>query len=171
MRWPTSVERLSPRSLVEVTGMDLGSYRVQTDHLDVYEGSTARLVTPAVFRITGFGRVATPMSYQYDFGVYGEPFPGVGPTIMFPGEGSIPPRMHAVGQVVDKLPLRLAVPGNSVVTVLPSNAGLSMTQVTPGSYSLVRPGDMAYFVPVTANVKSLGLSQLIIYKGVPYEGP
>jgi hypothetical protein len=90
---------------------------------------------------------------------------------MLPGEGSIPPRLHAVGQVIGQAPLRLGVPGNSVVTILPSPAGLTMTQVTPGSYSLVRPGDMAYFVPATANVKSLGLSQLVVYKVVPYGGP
>ena len=170
MRWPTAPERLGPQSLVEVTGLDLGSYRAQTDHVDVYEGAAAQLVSPAVFRITGFGRVSTMVDYVFDAGAYGEPFPGVGAGVMFPGEGSVPPRLHAVGQVVNQVPLQIAVPGGSAVTILPSPNGLSMTQVTPGTYSMVRPGDIVYFVPSAANARSLALDQLIVYKAVPYQG-
>jgi hypothetical protein len=170
MRWPTSPERLSNRSVIEVTGLDLGSYRVQASHIDIFEGASTQLVTPALYRITGYGRISTPLSFVYDFGVYGEPIPGLGPTIMLPGEGNLPARLHAVGPVVNQVPLRVMAPGNSVITIVPSPAGLAMTQITPGTVSLVRPGDMAYFVPVAATAKSLGLGQLVVYKNVPFGG-
>jgi hypothetical protein len=168
VRWPTSPERLTTQSVVEATGLDAGSNRVQTDHIDVYEGSATQLVRPAFYRINGFGRISSPLDYIIDYNVYGDPFPGV-TRAMMPGEGGIPPRLHVVGPVVNRVPLQLAAPGNLLAGVIASPAGLTMTQITPGSVSYVKPGDLVYFVPAAANVRGLALAQFVVYKAVPID--
>jgi hypothetical protein len=167
MRWPTSPDRLGPQSLVEVTGVDLGSYQAQTDHVDVYEGAAQSLVQPGHVRITSENRVTTDIDYVFDSNVYGEAFPSYSPTVMNPAGNGLPPRLHAVGTVVNQFPLRLVVPGGHTVQVIPSANGLSMTQVSPGSFSMVRPGDVAFFYATAAGAKSLDLSQLVVYKPGP----
>src|SRR5262249_3605841 len=39
IRWPSSLDALTPRSIVEAVGHDLGSNVVQTAHIDVFEGA------------------------------------------------------------------------------------------------------------------------------------
>ena len=39
IRWPTSLDRISPSALLEVTGLNRGSNMLVTQHIDVYEGA------------------------------------------------------------------------------------------------------------------------------------
>ena len=64
-------------------------------------------------------------------------------------------------------PLRLNVPGNNIATVLPASGNISMTQVTRGSSSFAKKGDLAFMMPMEVTPKSLVLSQLVLYKKIP----
>ena len=56
-----------------------------------------------------------------------------------------------------------------MMVVPAGGGGFTLSQITPGSMALVRPGDLAYFVPVEARWKSLILDQLVIYKKIPLD--
>jgi hypothetical protein len=166
MRWPTTLDRLGPNDLVEITGFNQANNEVIADHADVFRGSAQNLVTPTIQQIIGFNRVLTPfdlerqrllgISYQY---------------ILSPVELAMPLRMHIVAPPVSMVPLQLAISGNNVVTVVPSAGGMSLAEVTPGVPSFVRPGDVAYAVPTAqgATPRTLVLSQLVIYKAMPVD--
>lgn len=164
MRWPTSLERIGADALIEVTGLNLGSNQVQADHLDVFTGSARNLVVPTVQHIIGLGRVLTPFDFERmnTFGINWQ-------YNLMPGEEQLPRRLHVVAPPVQLVPLQLAAGGNNVVTVVPAAGGLTMTQVTPGSFGLVRPGDLAYCVAnlEVSTARSLALPRLVIYKTVP----
>jgi len=175
MRWPTTLEQVSPDALVEATGIDLNSGRIQTDHVDVFEGNARSLVTPTVQPIIGYGRIPSPNDvyqmnpfqqnaflynvYQWNMVGYMNP--------LLPGENMIPRRLHLVGLIAGLDPLRIAAPGNTAVAVLPSETGLFVSQVTPGTQSMVRRGDLVFYQPVGANAKGLALGQLVVYKSIP----
>jgi hypothetical protein len=79
--------------------------------------------------------------------------------------------MHVVGNAVNLAPVRLGVPGNNIVTLLPSTPdGMTITQVTFGTNSFARKGDLVYLKPIQgrnpAGEKSLMLSQAVLYKKV-----
>ncbi len=166
MRWPTSPERISPTALLEVTGLDLGSRRVRTNHVDVFDGAARSMVTPTFLPIIGYGRVVTlfDMEQQRTLGINYH-------YMLLPGEERMPARLHVVGPPASTIPLTIAVGGNGVVTVLPMPNGLSMTLVTEGVPSFVRPGDMAFVSPVLARStpRSLALNQLVVYKSIPID--
>ncbi|MBX6313899.1 MAG: hypothetical protein IRY99_13430 [Isosphaeraceae bacterium] len=167
IRWPTSPERISPRALVEVTGIALGNNMVRTDHVDVYEPDAQGLVAPTPFpiRIVGFNRIAAAY-YGADWNavINGQNF--VWPS---PEEQRIPDRLHMVAPVANPAPLQLAMANNNLLTVLPLPAGMSMARITPGSASLVRPGDLVYFLPRGVTAKSLVIDQMVVYKPMPVE--
>jgi hypothetical protein len=160
IRWPARLDIVGPDALVEATGVDTGTNTLQTDHLDVYEGSARTMVTPAIFNLFGANRVLTPLDAN-QAPVYGTYFP------FAPTEAGIPARIHVVGNIMGFNPLRLGVQGNNWVNVLPSSDGLNVTQVTPGTPAYVKKGDLVYFVPEQAGPKSLTVSRLILYKKIP----
>ncbi len=162
MRWPTNVARLTPDSLVEVTGLDVNSNQVLADHVDVFSGQSLGLVTPADQAIIGYNRVLT--RYDVDqMQTYGAYIP------LLPGEGALPRRRHVVGPVVGVNPLALGVPGNTRVAVVPGAGGLAMSQVTLGSSSFVQPGDLCWMLPAGAGARTLALGQLVVYKSMPLD--
>jgi hypothetical protein len=161
VRWPTRLDIAAPDAFLEVTGVDIGSNRVQTNHIDVYEGTARTLVSPTMLRMLGANRVITPLDLEQSQ-LYGAVFP------FTPAEAGIPPRIHAVGNVIGLDPLRVGVDGNNWLAVLPSEEGLDMTQVTLGSPTFVKKGDLVYYIPEAANEKSLAVSRFILYKKVFY---
>jgi hypothetical protein len=166
MRWPTSLETLSPVDLVEVTGLDIGSNRVSTDHIDIYKGSARSLVTPTVQQIVGYNRVLTyfdierqnALGFNYQY-------------LLTPEELRMPYRLHIVSSAVNIASLQLSVGGNNAVAVLPDTGGMTMSEVTRGAIQLVRPGDIAFVQPILEQTtpRSLMLNQLVVYKSVPVE--
>lgn len=164
VRWPTSLDRISPQALVEATGLDLGSNQVRTDHIDVFEGAARGLVRPGYQPIIGFGR--TPTWYDYEqANTYGVNYY----NFLLPGEEQIPARLNIVGPVANLNPLRIAVDGNNAVAVFPAPSGFNISQVTIGTLGVVRPGDLAYLVPAQIAPRGLTLEQLVIYKSMPID--
>jgi len=157
VRWPTRLDLIAADAFLEVTGVDIGSNQVRTNHIDVYEGKDRTMVTPTMLRLFGANRVLTPFDLE-QAQLYGTVIP------FSPAEMNIPPRVHAVGTVQGLDPLRVGVEGNNWVAVLPAEDGLDMTQVTPGTPTYVKKGDVVYFIPEAANAKSLAVSRLILYK-------
>lgn len=168
VRWPTTLDRIGPTALVEVTGVDLGSNTVQTNHLDVYEGAARGLVTPTYLSTSGNGTFNTPLAFTFNAGAYGAPFPGMDAPI----QGGImmgPPQIHAVGSPIGLGPLRVATPSNIVVRVIPSASGMSISQVTAGTPGVIRPGDLAYFEVAALTPKTLVLSRMVVLKAMPMD--
>lgn len=163
MRWPISLDRVTPTALLETTGIDRGTNQLTTDHIDVYEGPGNPFgVVPIAQTIIGFNRVLTAFDIE-QHNTYGiDYFRFLGPD-----ELGIPARLHVAGPIADVNPLRLAVGGGITITVLPASDAFFMTQVTPGSPSFVRKGDLVYFVPQEPTPKSLNLAQLVVYKSIP----
>jgi len=173
VRWPYAISALSPQSWVEAIGMDLGSNTVQTQHIDVYEGADRTLVQPTLRSVLPTNRVVTTidptfqrMMNAFDIAaqnsLYGWAYP------INPGGNGIPGQLYVVGNAVNRGPLQLGVPGNNVATVLPDNAGnMTISQVTRGSASLARKGDLVFLNPVDLTPKSLVLAQMVLYKKIP----
>lgn len=167
-RWPTTLDRIGTGALVEATGVDAQSNRLMTDHIDVYEGSARTLVRPGLLMVYGNGRGWRPIDFTFNADVYGDPFPGLGAPIQG-GVNTGPQRMHIVGPLVSKAPVMVAWEGNNAMLVVGGPAGVSLSQITPGSINYVRPGDLAYFAAQDARPKSLVLEQLVIYKAMPLD--
>ncbi len=160
VRWPTRIDLVAPDALVEATGVDTGTNTLQTDHLDVYEGASRSLVSPAMFNLFGSNRVLNPLDANQG-PMYGTYFP------FAPMEAGIPARIHVVGNILGLDPLRLGAGGNNWVNVLPSAEGLNVTQVTTGTPAYAKKGDLVYFIPDSAGPKSLTVSRFILYKKIP----
>lgn len=159
IRWPTTPALLAPDAWAEVTGLDVNGNQVLAAQVDVYEGAARNLVTPVSQTIVGYNRVIT-QSNPFSMGTYNY-------FQLLPGEEMMPRRRHVVGPLVSRDPLGIAVIGNDAVAILPTAAGLTVSQVTPGSSSFVRPGDLAYFIPNGFNARTLGIGRLVLYKGMP----
>jgi hypothetical protein len=164
IRWPALLDQVAPGALVEATGIDMGTNQISTDHIDIYEGTAPQLgVGPTLQTIVGFNRVLTAFDIE-QHNTYGIDYF----RYLTPDEMSLPPRLHVVGPIVDVNPLRLAVGGGISIAVFPpSAANFFITSITPGSSSFVRKGDLVYFASSDATVKSLLLSQLVVYKKIP----
>jgi hypothetical protein len=166
VRWPADLSRISPDAMVEATGVDNGSRQITTDHVDVYEGAARNMVTPTVTSINGAGMVVRPIDYLFDAPVYGEPFPGVAPPI----QGGVQvqaPQIHVVGPLAGLNPIRVATVGGNAVGVFPGPNGMDVTQVTAGSHTFVRCGDLIFYVASAVLPKTLAVSQLVVYKDIP----
>jgi len=174
VRWPTNLSELTNASMIEAIGAELGSNTLQTTHIDVFEGSDQTLVSPGYSSILSFNRAVTTIDPAFNrfmnaFDIssqnqlYGWAYP------INPGAGglNIPSQLHVVGNVINLTPLRVGLPGNNVATILPADAGVTMSVVTRGSSSFAKKGDRVFLMPVRVDPKSLILAQLILYKNIP----
>ena len=160
IRWPIDPARITPSAIVEVVGIDLGTNQIRTDHVDVFEGSARSMVRPLYQQIIGFDRrpTAFDMLNQNTYGVR---------IALLPGEDQIPNRLHVAGSPIGLDPLRIAIGGNNSLAVFPSAVGLFYSQVTRGTFSFLRPGDLVYVVPTDVAAKTLVLGQMVGYKTIP----
>ena len=173
VRWPASVNQLGPDSLVEAVGSDLGSNVVRghprrrlrrTDRALVPPTYNSLLANNAVVTTIDptFNRFMNAWDYAGQSMLYGWAYP-------FPsGVNGIPSRLHVVGSVIDRAPLRLAVPGNNFTTVIPgNNVQFTVSQVTKGTMNYARKGDYAFLLPRAINPQGLSVAQLVLYKSIP----
>jgi len=177
IRWPTSMNDLNGRSLVEAVGQDAGSNVVRVNHVDVFNGSNRTLVAPTYNSLLpnnmvvttldpGFNRFMNPWDYAGQNMLYGWAYPV--PANM----SGIPSRLHVVGNVVDRNAqsqmVRIGLPGNNMATIVPDDTGqMTMTEVTRGSLNDARKGDFAFMLPLQITPRGLLLSQLVLYKQIP----
>jgi len=85
------------------------------------------------------------------------------------GIDGIPARLHVVGTVIQRVPLQLSVLGNNFATVVPGvHVQFTVSQVTRGSITYVRKGDYAFMLPLEINPRGLAVSQLVLYKSIPF---
>jgi hypothetical protein len=159
LRWPTTPALIGPDAWAEVTGLDVNSNMVMASQVDIYEGAARNLVTPVSNYLIGYNRVVAPVG-PFAMGTFGY-------FQLLPGEELMPRRRHVVGPLVNRAPLAIAVSGNDAVRVQPTTGGMVLSQVTPGSFSFVRPGDIAWFLPVGSSPRTLSLARLIVYKPMP----
>jgi hypothetical protein len=111
----------------------------------------------------GFNRLMNAWDYGGQNQLYGWAYP-TGIT-----NNGNPIRLHVVGTVVERVPLRLNILGNNMATVVPGeNVQFTVSQVTRGSLDLARKGDYAFLMPRQLNPKGLVLSQLVLYKSIPF---
>ncbi len=174
VRWPTSPNALTNQSLVEAIGYDIGSNTLQTDHVDVFEGSDQMLVTPTYKSLLPNNQIVTTIDPTFNrimnaWDISGQAYLHGWAYPVSPGQLGIPARLHVVGNAIGVNPLRLGIVGNNVATVVPSdpNGTLTMHQVTLGTASFAQKGDLAFLTPVDVNSDSLVLAQLVLYKKVP----
>jgi hypothetical protein len=174
IRWPLSLDALTERSVVEAVGPDLGSNVVEAAHIDVFEGPDRNLVSPTYQSLLdgnrvvttvdpGFNRFMNAWDYAGQNLLYGWAYP------VSPGIQGIPARLHVVGNVVAKDPLRLLLPGSNVATIVAgANVQYSVSQVTRGSTTYLRKRDYAFLMPLELTQKGLVVSQLVVYKTIPF---
>ncbi len=172
VRWPTNAAALTPNSLIEAIGQDKTSNTLLTDHIDVYEGPAQSLVTPSLRQLLGdSNRQVTAIDPTFSRSI--NSFDPSGQYSMYSWAYPIPPgnqgieRLYAVGYLAGLNPLRLRIPGDNFATVLPAAGNFSMWQVTRGSTSMAKKGDVAFLMPTQYTPKSLILSQLVIFKKIP----
>lgn len=179
VRWPYTLDMLGAESLVEAYGRDLGSNTLETAHLDVYEGTDRTLVSPSFSRVGPrnanlptpspvfsliYNSVLNSWGYPGTLSMYGWAYP-VAPN----GTDEVALPLHLVGPPLDRVPLRLAIPGNNAAGVVPGrNIQFSITQVTRGSMQYVRKGDVAYLIPIGVKPSGIVVSQLVLYKNIPF---
>jgi hypothetical protein len=173
IRWPSSLNELTEESLVEAVGQDLGSNTLRTGHVDLFEGPDRTLVAPTYNSLLpnnmivtttdpGFNRFMNAWDYAGQNLLYGWAYP------VPPGMTGIPTRLHVVGNVIERHPLRLSIPGNNIATIAPDDTGrITVTRITRGSVDAVRKGDYAFLMPTQTAPRGLVLSQLVLYKQVP----
>ena len=133
VRWPASVNDLSPSSMVEATGF-YSDGALMVDHIDVYEADAQNLVTPTMQTLSGSG--SAPMTFdsftQGNFGIIN--YVEVGGAAMNPGV------LHVVGRSAGINPLLLTAGATpNTLGVVPGPGGMSVTQVTLGTYSYPPP--------------------------------
>lgn len=173
IRWPTTFSSLTPESVIEAIGQDLGSNVLTTDHVDVFEGADRSLVAPTYTSLLPNNRLVTAVDpgfnrfmNGFDIGsqnlLYGWAYP------TDPGQLGIPARLHVVGNAIGINPLRVSVLGNNFASVLPAEGGvMSITQMTRGNSSFAEKGDLVYLMPTELSPRTVVLSQLVLYKKIP----
>jgi hypothetical protein len=176
IRWRADQRDLSPAVLVEAVGPEVIGMTIRTNHIDLFVGSDQTLVKPGYTSVLPINRPVTAIdpTYQrnmsgYDIAAQNTLYSWVYPT--FNGDTGIPGQMHVVGSAINLNPLRLGVPANNFVTVLPPDPGvMSITHVTLGSSSFASKGDFAFLTPVQGRTavteKSLVLGQVVLYKKI-----
>lgn len=174
VRWQADLTDLTPQVLVEAIGPEMGSMTMQTNHIDLFAGSDMGLVKPGYVSVLPINRPATAIdpTYQrymnaFDIAAQNTIYTWVYQTN--PASG-IPGQMHVVGNAVNVFPIRLGVPGNNLVTVLPPTPGvMTVSQVTMGSLPFAKKGDAAFLTPLQGNEvspKSLRIAQVVLYKTI-----
>lgn len=173
IRWPTRLDALGPQSRVEALGADQGNNTMVTDHVDVFEGADRDLVQPTYNSLLPSGRPITTIDpgfnrfmNAFDIGsqnlLYGWAYP-INPM----GGGGGLGRLHVVGNVASVVPaLQVATPGNNWATILP-NGALTVTRVTRGTTAFAQKGDLVFLMPTDMTLKSVVLSQAVLYKRIP----
>ena len=173
IRWPSSFNALTPDTVVEAIGQDMGSNVLRTDHVDVFEGADRSLVAPTYTSLLPNNRVVTTIDpgfnrfmNGFDIGsqnlLYGWAYP------TDPGILGIPARLHVVGNYLGGNPPRVGVLGNNFAAILPADqAATTITQVTRGSTTFAEKGDLVYLMPTDLSPRTVVLSQLILYKKIP----
>jgi hypothetical protein len=173
VRWPSRLEALGNRSLVEAVGDDVGSNILQTQHIDVFEGADQSLVTPTYTSLLrdnagvpaidpGLNFMLNPLGISQQSGLYGWAYP-ISPML---GLGT---RLHLVGFAVNRAPLQLTVPGNNLITVTSQpGENFTVSQVTRGRVNYIRKGDYAFLMPQGITPRGLLLSQFVLYKTIPF---
>ena len=175
IRWPTSLDQLTPATVVEAIGQDIGNNTMRTDHVDVFEGADRALVQPTFASLLPNNRMVTTIDPSFnrfmngfDIGaqnlLYGWAYP-VDPS--GPIANGIPGRLHVVGNAVIGNPfLRISVFGTNFATVMPDETGLAVTQMTRGDSSYAEKGDLIFLMPTELSQRSVVLSQVVLYKKV-----
>jgi len=159
IRWPSSPAALTPQSLVEVNGLGLPNHGVAADHIDVYEDAAQALVSPNYHSSHGF--VRTISGWDIDqMRVEGVT------NFWTPQEWMTPNQVSIVGNAVSNDPVRISVQGTNLYTILPGEGGMTVTQITLGSPSYARRGDLVYVVSDSAGPRGLNVSRLVLYKTV-----
>lgn len=176
VRWPTSLDQLTPATVVEAIGQDVGNNSMRTDHVDVFEGPDRALVQATFASLLPNNRVVTTIDpgfnrfmNGFDIGaqnlLYGWAYPldNAGPIA-----NGIPGRLHVVGNAVSVNPfLRISVLGTNFATVLPDEAGgMSVTQMTRGDTSFAEKGDLVFLMPTELTPRTVVLSQVVLYKKI-----
>jgi hypothetical protein len=174
IRWPMALRDLTDQSVVEAIGQDVGSNTLQTDHVDVFEGSDRTLVAPTFASLLPNNRVVTTIDpgfnrfmNGFDIGsqnlLHGWAYP------VSPGLLGIPARLHVVGNVIGINPLRVSVLNTNFATVLPEPPGnMTVTQMTRGNTRFAEKGDLVFLMPVELTPRTVVLSQLVLYKKIPF---
>lgn len=161
IRWPYSLERISPGALIELSGPDAGSNTIITDHMDVYENEALALVSPTTTVLSYNNRAITPFDIDQS--------QSYGSNYWFtPEESAMPGRVHIVGHPLGAGDgMRISSGGQNSYGVQASGNGMSVTQVSLGSNSYARRGDVVYLVPENLSPRSVDVSQLVLYKKIP----
>jgi hypothetical protein len=175
VRWPTTLDALTQDSIVEAIGPNIGSNTVRTDHIDVFEDTDRALVTPTFKTVQATNGMVTaidPLSNRFMNGAdigYTNFLPGWSYTTL-PNMGQMTAQVHIVGSAANLDPIRVAVPGNNVATIVPMEPGvLSITRVTRGNSRFAEKGDLVYLMPLQMTARTVTLSQLVLYKKVPIQ--
>lgn len=159
IRWPANPRLAAPGTLAEVTGIDLMNGSVVAGHVDLFEGSARALVTPTSLVLASYNR-ALNRNNPFQVNVFGR-------YSMIPGEEWMPQRRHLVGALIAGNPIVIAPPRGPSAMVVPGAGGMSVTQVTIGSPSFVRPGDLVWYLPVNATPQTLAVGRLVVHKTIP----
>lgn len=175
VRWPTDASNLTNDSVIEAVGADLGSNLLQTDHVDVFEGSDQKLVAPTYRSILPNNRVVTAIDPTFNrmmnaWDIEGQAYLYGWAYPISAGNVGAGQRLHVVGNVIGVNPpgVQLGVPGNNFVRIVPgSSQSIRMTQVTLGSASFFEKGDLVFLSPASVKPDSLVIQQLVLYKKVP----
>ncbi len=171
IRWPLPASQINSQSMLEVTGSNAGSNVIVADHLDVYENEAQNLVSPTVTSFFGDYETLSYGNFQ-TISAYGtaeqDPF-SIG-TLQASQNNANPARKHVVGHAVANDPIQVAGNGMNWYSVQPSTTGMTITQVTLGSNSFARRGDLVYVLPQNIGPRSVEVSQLVLYKKVPLRG-
>jgi len=180
VRWPTTLDQLTPATVVEAIGQDVGNNSMRTDHVDTFEGSDRSLVQPTFASLLPNNRMVTTIDpgfnrfmNGFDIGaqnlLYGWAYPldNSGPVA-----NGIPGKLHVVGNAVSVNPfLRISVLGTNFATVLPEEGGgMSITQMTRGDTSYAEKGDLIFLMPTELTPRTVVLSQVVLYKKIPFRG-
>jgi hypothetical protein len=163
IRWPHSTDRLTPQSVIEVFGPNIGSNTIIADHMDVYENDAQNLVSPTATDASTFNWGLNPIDVD-QLNTYGVQF------YMTPEEYSRPARSHVVGRSLGTGfdGVKVEGLGQNWYTIQPSLNGMSVTQITLGSNSYAQRGDLVYIVPENISPRSLDVTQLVLYKKIPF---
>ena len=160
VRWPSSFDQLTPQSLVEVNGYGMQNNTMAASHIDVYEDDARSLVTPTYQSSHGFNRTITgfDIDQMREMGIT---------NFWTPQEWMTPNQIHMVGTPIGSDPMRIAVMGSNPMAILPSPTGVEVTQITLGTSSYAKRGDLVYVTSESAGTRGLDVSRLVLYKKVP----
>ena len=161
VRWPSAVSDLTPNSMVEATGLHTGEGMLMVDHIDIYEADAQNLVSPTFQNLSGIPQqqVTFDSITQSNLGIT---------NWMEVRDPSINPHLlHVVGHSTGINPIQLTGFGPSGIAVLPGPNGMSMTQVTLGTNSYAKKGDLVHLIPEAVLPRGLDVSQLVLYKKIP----